>query len=117
MLEAYEKGLSFFWVGKEEIHLVAEPVMSFDERERLHSDSGPAIEWPDEKYFFWHGSKVNEKIIMHPKEITAEEIRNEKNSEISRAIAERLGWDEYMKRADTVLIDTPLRALRFQEAV
>lgn len=42
---------------------------------------------------------------MRPLEITKEDIAAEKNSEVSRAIAEKLGWDEYMKRCDTVLVD------------
>jgi hypothetical protein len=105
LLESYEAGLFSFWIGKNEIHLIEEPIMRFDERERLHSVNAPAIEWPDEKYFFWHGVRVPEKIIMTPNTITKEDITNEKNSEVSRAIAERLGWPEYMRRAETVLID------------
>lgn len=77
-----------------------------DDSGRLHCSNGPAITWPNgEEYFFWHGTRVSEKIIMRPDEITKEDISNEKNSEVSRAIAEKLGWEEYMKRAETVLVD------------
>ena len=77
-----------------------------DERNRLHGSDSPAVEWENgEKYYLWHGIRVPEKIIMRPHEITKEDIQNERNSEVSRAIAERLGWEEYMERADTVLID------------
>jgi hypothetical protein len=77
-----------------------------DENGRLHCDRGPAATWPNgEQYWFWHGARVSEKIIMRPQEITRTDILREKNSEVSRAIAERLGWDEYMKRADTSLVD------------
>lgn len=77
-----------------------------DERGHLHCSDGPAAKWPSgEEYFFWHGTQVNEKIIMRPRDITKEDIEDEKNSEVSRAIAERLGWDEYMERAETFLVD------------
>ena len=42
---------------------------------------------------------------MHPEIFTKEDITNEKNSEVSRAIAEKLGWAEYMKRTETFLVD------------
>lgn len=77
-----------------------------DERGNLHSDSGPAIAFDDGyEEFAWHGSWVTEKIIMRPEMITRKDIEEEKNSEVSRAMAERLGWDEYMKRAECVLVD------------
>lgn len=77
-----------------------------DSNGRLHSENGLAISWPDGwGLYMWHGTRVSQKIIMRPEEITREEIMAEKNSEVSRAIAEKLGWDEYMKRADTVLVD------------
>ena len=76
-----------------------------DDRGRLHNANGPAVEWEGEKYWFWHGTRVNEKIILRPNELTAEEISNEKNSEISRAIAEKLGWDRYMEVLGTTLVD------------
>jgi uncharacterized protein YaaW (UPF0174 family) len=77
-----------------------------DERGRLHSADSAAIGWGNgEKYYYWHGIRIAEKIILNPKELTKDEILNEKNSEISRAMSEILGWDEYMRRVDTILID------------
>lgn len=77
-----------------------------DENGNLHNDKGPAVEFADGySEFCWHGTFVSENLIMRPREITREEIMAEKNSEVSRAMAERLGWAEYMKRAETVLID------------
>lgn len=76
-----------------------------DEKGNLHCENGPAIAFDDgyEEYA-WHGTWVTEQIIMQPKTFTKEQILGENNSEVSRAIAERLGWDEYMKRVETVLI-------------
>lgn len=86
---------------------VARPrLVKTDDRGNLHNDTGAAIAFEDgyEEYA-WHGTFVDENIIMRPTEIKREEILAEKNSEVSRAIAERLGWDEYMKRAETFLVD------------
>lgn len=85
---------------------IARPAkVSVDGNGNLHCENGPAIVFADgyEEYA-WHGTWVAEKIIMRPQTLTRDEILNEKNSEVSRAIAERLGWDEYMKRIDTILI-------------
>ena len=77
-----------------------------DESNRLHGEDFPAIEWDNgEKYYMWHGIPVSEKLILRPDEISREEIIAEKNSEVSRATAEKLGWDEYLKRAEAILID------------
>lgn len=76
-----------------------------DEQGNLHCDSGPAIAFDDGyEEFAWHGAWVTEQIIMKPDTLKKADILAEKNSEVSRAIAERLGWDEYMKRVETVLV-------------
>jgi len=85
---------------------IARPnLVAVDEQGNLHSDKGPAISFDDgyEEYA-WHGTWVTQQIIIKPETLTKEQIISEKNSEVSRAIAERLGWDEYMKRVETVLI-------------
>jgi hypothetical protein len=89
-----------------------------DAQGRLHCDDGPAAKWPSgEEYWFLHGVNVSEKIVMKTDELTVEEISNEKNSEISRAIAEKLGWDRYMGTLGTVLIDKwfdPSKSLHYE---
>lgn len=77
-----------------------------DEKGNLHFDKGPAISFDDgyEEYA-WHGTWVSKQLIMNPDTITKKDIANEKNSEVSRAIAERLGWDKYTQLIDTILID------------
>lgn len=85
---------------------IARPrLVHVDEKGNLHSDKGPAIAFDDgyEEYA-WHGTWVTEQIIMKPTTLTSKEIMAETNSEVSRAIAERLGWDEYLKRVDTILV-------------
>lgn len=77
-----------------------------DAQGRLHGETMAAAEWPSgEKYWFWHGTQVTEQIIVKPETLTKKQIVEEKNSEVSRAIAERLGWDAYLKHIDTILVD------------
>ena len=85
---------------------IARPnTVKVDDKGNLHCEDGPAILF-DDGYgeYLWHGAWVNEQIIMKPETLTANEIASEKNSEVSRAIAERLGWDEYLKRTESVLV-------------
>lgn len=85
---------------------IARPrLVCIDEKGNLHSAKGPAIAFDDgyEEYA-WHGTWVTEQIIMKPATLTSKEIMAETNSEVSRAIAERLGWDEYLKRVETILV-------------
>ena len=86
---------------------IARPnTVKVDDKGNLHCENGVAIAFDDgyEEYA-WHGTWVNKQIIMQPETLTKEQIIEEKNSEVSRAIAEKLGWDEYLKRVETVLVD------------
>ena len=98
---------SYWWPNRDFIMVCDRPIRILkDNRGRLHSNETMAIEWSDGwGLWMWHGSRVTEQIIMRPETITKEQIMVERNSEVSRAIAERLGWDEYLKRVDVVLVD------------
>ena len=66
----------------------------------LHNERGPAIYWRDGyALFFWHGIRVSEQIIMRPETITAEQVLAETNSEVQRAMAERMGWEKFLSEA------------------
>ena len=76
-----------------------------DEQNRLHCSDGPAILWRDGyMQYFWHGVSVPEIIIEHPERITKQFIQAEKNSEVQRTIAEKLGWSKYLELVDIKLI-------------
>ena len=63
-----------------------------DEQNRLHCEDGPAIRWKDGYCnYFWHGVSVPEKLIERPDEITKEDLINETNAEVRRAMMEKLG--------------------------
>jgi len=102
------KGGIFFSILFEKLAIICRKpkIILRDERKRLHSSVSPAVVWRDGvKNYFWHGISISEKIIMRPNDLTTEEILNERNSEVSRAIAEKLGWDNYLKKIGSVLID------------
>lgn len=77
-----------------------------DAQGSLHCENGPAILF-DDNYgeYAWHGAWVTEQIIMKPETLTKKQILKEKNSEVQRAIAEKLGWEKYLKLVDVKLID------------
>lgn len=69
-----------------------------DESSNLHRDDGPALLYPSGLgWYFHHGVRVNKKIILHPETITKEEILNEKNEEVKRAMIERIGEESFVK--------------------
>ena len=77
-----------------------------DSRNRLHCADGPAVRWKDGVCnWYWHGTAVPPKLIMDSDNVTREEILAEKNSEVSRAYAEKLGWEKYFKLTDVKKVD------------
>jgi hypothetical protein len=61
-----------------------------------HSETGPAVSWPDGKLteYAWHGTFVPQLVIEHPEQVTKQMIADETNTEVRRAICERIGWDK-----------------------
>jgi hypothetical protein len=76
-----------------------------DEQGRLHSESRPAIAWPDGwGVYAWHGLRVPADVILHPENITVARIEAEHNSEQRRVLVERYGMGRYLKDAGAVEI-------------
>lgn len=83
-----------------------------DEHGSLHGERGPAVLFKDGySVYVWHGTRLSgtttlaARIIEDPDTLTAEEILGERNSEIVRAIGERMGWDKFQHRLKTEIID------------
>jgi hypothetical protein len=69
-------------------------VLKRDPQRRLHSERGPAVQWPDGWGFHaWHGTRVPEWVTEQP---TPEAIFAESNTEIRRCAIEALGWDQFI---------------------
>lgn len=78
-----------------------------DSEGRMHCADGPSIAWRDgAALYFWHGVQVPKQLIMTPETVTGEQILGVKNSEVARAVSEKLGWDEYLRRTGASVIDT-----------
>ena len=81
-------------------------VLNRDNRERLHCLTGPSVMYPDGwEIYAINGVLVPEKVVKHPESYTEEEIKNEKNSEVIRVLAERLGWDKFLNIMGSKRID------------
>jgi hypothetical protein len=84
------------------------PDIRVNENNRLHNAEGPAVAWlgiGGGKYYYWHGIRVTEKVILTPEKLTQADLVAERDSEISRVIVDRLGWDRYMEIARVFLLD------------
>lgn len=81
--------------------------LNLNDRGKLHSTTGKAIVYPDGwGYYMFNGTMVPEKVIMAPETYTKQEILKLNNTEVIRALAENLGWDKYLKKLGTIVIDT-----------
>jgi hypothetical protein len=80
--------------------------IKFDEDNRLHSETGPAIEYADGfKVYAWHGTAVPDEWIADKGHLTAQMALNWENMEQRRAACEILGWDNILKTLKAKVID------------
>jgi len=68
-----------------------------DSGDRLHFVGGSAIRWRDGfELFRWHGIPVPARLVCQPETITLQEINDERNAEIRRAMLSLYGMDRYL---------------------
>lgn len=95
------------WVYLAKDHAIIQdrPLMiKFDDRNRLHCETGPAIQYADGfEVHSWHGVTVPGKWIK--KDLTAAEALKVSNTEQRRAACEILGWANILKELNSVVID------------
>jgi hypothetical protein len=104
-VDAFEAGLFIFWVCPDEIVAVPRPVMLIED-DRLHCDHGPAVHWPTgERYWYWRGLQVEQRLIESPETLTPAEIWAERNIEIRRVMMDRYGYDRLLKGSKAQLLD------------
>ena len=85
-----KSGVGYLWLSSTTLYAIPFPKISIDSEKRLHNEQGPACEWNEkEKSYWFHGVKVNEKIIMHPEELMKKDWMDEKNTEIRRVMLDR----------------------------
>lgn len=72
-------------------------ILEIDEQGRLHSLTGPAVQYPDGwAIYAVHGVRVPERVIKQPHSITVAEIQSERNAEIRRIMLELYGQSRYL---------------------
>jgi hypothetical protein len=73
--------------------------LTFDRMGRLHNETGPAAAWADGygSCYAWHGIWVTEPAITRP--VDLEVVVRERNVEVRRCLIERMGWDEFIRKA------------------
>jgi hypothetical protein len=98
--------LNFF---KDEVLICKFPTkISLDERGRLHSTTGKAIEWCDgEGYYFINGVFFNKRLWgrITSKEITPKEAIALKNIEQRTIALQQIGWDILLKNLGGSIIE------------
>ena len=83
------------------------PKVHFDSRYRLHSDSGPSVEWFDgSRSYHWHGVQTPRKYIQMPESIGAGEIMAIRNAELRRVVIERFGMERFIEESNAEILDT-----------
>ena len=80
--------------------------MKVDDRARLHSDSGYALQFPDGYGFHsWHGVTVPQYVVETPSKITVEDIEGEFNAEVKRIKIQIYGEQRYLQDSTHVILD------------
>lgn len=93
-LTDFNERVSGYWLGKGLALLVRKPnVLSRDDRDRLHSPTGPCVQYADGwSIWAWHGVHVPAWVIERPvEEWTRADFFDEHNIEVRRVIQERMG--------------------------
>ena len=88
------ESVSYIWPNKKFVIVCARPVeINRDAEGRLNAENKKSIRYPDGwGLYSWHGITVPERLIMQPETYSADEMINEPNAEIRRAMFEKIGY-------------------------
>lgn len=89
----------WWWPFKHLVVLTEKPTtVRRDERNRLHCESGPAVDYGNTwSIWAWHGVRVTERIIRC--QYDAAEVLREQNAEVKRTMIERMGIERFFAEA------------------
>lgn len=98
------KNSGWFWPFEQVCVLTDRPSqLHLDDRNRLHSESTPAIEYRDGySVYCWHGIRVAKHVIMDPASITVAEIESEENTEVRRVMIDRFGMERFIAEGNFI---------------
>ena len=73
---------------------------------RLHSETGPALSYPDGfGVWAWHGVRVERDVIERPQSLEPRRISEEANVEVRRVMMERYGLGRYLRAVEATKVD------------
>ncbi len=101
-----------FWISYEKAVLVSERPLVHrvepagnDGRYQFHCADGPALMFRDGwGIWAWHGLKVPRRVIEAPEGLTLWEIMGEEDVEIRRAMIEKVGAAQFLRKARAMLV-------------
>jgi hypothetical protein len=114
-LAQFNERVSGYWLGKEMALIVRRPtVLAFDAEGRLHSASGPCLEYRDGwGVYAWHGVRVPEQVILAPERLSREDFQSEQNMEVRRVMQECMG-QQFMTKLGGVVMDAGPRGTLYE---
>lgn len=101
------RSAGYYWPNKNFIMVCERPHgIKKDDQGRLHSETGPAIDYGDTfKLYFWHGVSVPKNWIMNKSSINPQDVLLTSNIEQRRAGCEILGWNKILEQLNAVCIN------------
>jgi hypothetical protein len=96
----------WWWPFERACIITERPVALYrDEGGRLHSNTGPALAYPDNwSIHAWHGVRIPAWFIENKRGITPDRIEAEENAELRRVMLEIFGFDKYIEARGAKLI-------------
>lgn len=101
LFPAFQAGLGFIINLGSLLIGVALPIAKRDEEMRIHSETGPAIIWGENKQYWWHGVSISPEWIEKREELTPEMYLQEQNQERRRVLSDLIGWEKIVKHLGT----------------
>lgn len=96
-----------WWLPCKSVCFISERhnVLNRDDQGRLHSTTAAAVAYPDGwAVYAVHGVRLPEYVILHPEQITVQDIESERNAEIRRVKIERYGQAKYLKDSKAIKV-------------
>jgi len=89
-------------------------ILSFDDRNRPHNDTGPHAAWSDGVAIYYiHGVMMPAYVVETPSSITAQQVLDQMNAEVRRVMIDRMTPEKFILDANAVVVDKDLDGYGF----
>ncbi|AFH48951.1 Hypothetical protein IALB_1240 [Ignavibacterium album JCM 16511] len=104
--KAIDAGLDRIYVTNKNIGYTHDLKTKVDSEGELHCEDGPAFQsvW-GEKGYCYHGIRLDERVIMHPEQLSAEEIISSGTLKIKNVMIEKYGLGKFVEEAGYIIVD------------